>query len=561
MKSFLSKETILELLTSSALSTVQIDREYERIVKLTNHDVNNIDIVQTTDKVNFITTQARNMIDNTDLHICKDFSSDICDLKKSIDILTTRMGFANHGHSHDVSRDTLSEVQPDPVDSAIPATTVPLPGSLATPTTTTSDINGIYRPFELLINSRNDELDYLLKSPHVPYLKYSNCTNFLGNDYLKKLNEQVNFNFKLNGRELAYYGEHDYRYTGARHSARPISDSPVLADISKQVADLFPSFNFNSVLVSRYSNGSIRCPPHSDDELDIAEDSLILTLSFGAKRTMCVRKKMEFASDEFGLAAGDVLFMSKASQLNFDHAIPHLAGDVGERVSCTFRLIKPSSRPFNRNNSNIRTKAPLHETKHDPKKILILSDSKNLGFDPSEFRSPSIACFKEACYSLADIRDHEDKIALADVILISAGVNDILRGENAFDIFLKLRLLMEHYNRTFPEKMFMFYAVSEVTGKYYMYNEVINELNDFCFHMSLRLSTFKLFNNLFFNTYTHLASDGLHLSKFGKWSASVIWTQAVLCILGIRKAALPLRPRYLEFRDEFLARSSPAWAG
>ena len=456
MKSFLSKETILELLTTSALSSDQIDREYERIVKLTNYDVTNIDNIQTTDfKVNIIATQARKAIDNTDVHICQDFSNDISQLKKSIDFLTTRIGTVNHGHDHDVSRDTSTVVQHDPVDSVIAATstTVPIPGSLETPTTKTSSINGIFRPFELLTTSRNDELDYLLKSPHIPYLKYSNCTNFVGNDYLKILSEQVDFNFRLNGRELAYYGEHDYRYTGAKHSARPISDCRVLDDISKQVADLFPTFDFNSVLVSRYSKGSVRCPPHSDDELDIAGDSLILTLSFGAQRTMCVRKKMEFASEEFGLAAGDILFMSKASQRSFDHAIPSLSDDVGERISCTFRLIKPSSRPINHyRNSNIRARTPLLETKHDPKRILILSDSRNLGFDPSEFKDPSIACFKEACYTLADIREHDAKIALADVILISAGVNDILRGDNVSDIFLNLRILMEHYNRKFPEK-------------------------------------------------------------------------------------------------------------
>ena len=540
-------------------STDQIDREYQRVIKLTNYDVTKLDNVQTTDyKVNFITTEARKTIDNvnTDLHTCKDLSSDICDLKKSIDILTNRISVVNHG---DVSRDTITVDPPKPVvvDPVISATSVLLPGSLDTPATKTSDINGIYRPFELLINSRNDELEYLLQSPQVPYFKYSHCTDFLGSDYLKLLSEQVDYNFRLNGRDLAYYGEHDYRYTGAKHSARPISDCRVLDDISKKVADLFPTFNFNSVLVSRYSSGSVRCPPHSDDESDISEDSLILTLSFGATRTMCVRKKMAFASDKFELAAGDVLFMSKASQRSFDHAIPLPEDDIGERVSCTFRLIKPSSRPIHRMSSNIRTNTPLLETKYDPKKILVLSDSRNLSFDPSEFKDPSIACFKEPCYTLADIRNHEEKIALADVILISAGINDILRGGSTFDIFSNLRLLMEHYSRKFPAKMFLFYAVPEVSGKYYDYNDSINELNDYCFHMSLRLSTFKLFNNLFFNTYTHLASDSLHLSKFGKWSGSVIWTQAVLCVLGRRKAPLPLRPRYLDLLD----RSYPVWAG
>lgn len=567
MKSFLSKKTILELFDSSALSDDQISREFDRISKLfTNHD-DITNITQTADKASYIATHARILIDNNDIHECKDFSHEISDLKQSIDNLSKRIcvstvSSADHEHFTPHHTEVESDHKFDVSVSPSPVVSATVPGSFNTPAVNTSSINGISKPFELLENARNDELDYLLNSPTIPYIKYSNCNDFVGPDYCKILSEQIDYNYKLNGRHLAYYGECDYRYTGARHAARPISDSRILDDMCTKVRNLFPSYKFNSVLVSRYANGEIKCPAHSDDERDIARDSLILTISFGAKRSMHVRKKMEFGIDELDLSAGDIVFMSKASQVHFDHAIPPTEDETGERVSCTFRLIEPSTKYIDSKSSvSVSNRARLPETVQEPKRILILSDSKNLGFDPSDFKNPAIACFKEACYTIDNIRDHEHKIAQADVILISTGVNDILRGKSALDIFLKLRRLMEFYNRKFPEKMFLFYAISEVTGRYEKYNDSIEQLNDFCFQMSLRLSTFKLFNNVFFNLYTHLASDGLHLSKYGKWSASVIWTQAALCALHIRKAALPLRPRYLKFREEFLARSSSVWAG
>ena len=438
-----------------------------------------------------------------------------------------------------------------------------LPDSLTTPVTSISNLHGITTPFELLPGARKDVVDYVISTPTVPYLKYSCCKKFSDSDlgYFKKLNEQTDFNFKLNGRDVSYYGDHDYQYTGAKHSARPISDNPVLSDISRQVNELFPNYKYNSILVTRYANGISKCPPHSDDEADIAADSLIMTLSFGAKRTMCVRRKMEFSSDEFELAPGDILLMSKDSQSDFDHAIPAFEPehDVGVRISLTFRLIKPTVRPVYRSTQKTEIKASL--PKAQQKRILVLSDSKNLSFDTSEIKNPNIVCFKEACYRIVDIKNFENKIAVADVVLISTGINDILRGESARDVFEDLRNLIENYRNRFPNTMFLFYAVSDVTGKYYSYNHIVDELNDYCFKMSLREKHFKLFNNIFFNMYTHLARDGLHLSKLGKWSASVIWIQAIMCVLGFRKAALPLRPRYTEYRDKMLAATSPVWTG
>ena len=417
-----------------------------------------------------------------------------------------------------------SEADRDSTVNLTPDTVVP---SLSVPTTSFSTLKGISKPLELLQNARNNELEHLESNPHIPYLKYTNCTEFTKQDYFKLVDETVDFNYRLNGRDIAYYGDYDYRYTGAKHTARPISGCVVLDDISKQIATMFPVFKFNSVLVLKYPNGASKCPAHSDDESSIAPDSLILSLSLGAQRSMNVRRKMEFVSDSFVLNAGDILIMSKAIQSNYDHAIPESGEDAGARISLTFRLIQPT-RGFSSYKPD-KPRTTLPETHRRPKRVLVLSDSRNLGFDTADFKSQSVVCFKEACYTLDNISQHESKIAQADLVLISTGINDIIRERgNASRLFIYLRNLMHSYYSKYPDKMFIFYAVPEVTGKYIDFNPVIDTFNDYCFELSLRSPNFKLFNNIFFDSTRHLASDGLHLSKLGKWSASVIWTQAAL---------------------------------
>ena len=554
MRSFLSKDTILELLSSSVLSDEQITREFNHVAQLINYDNSNIS--QMADKIDFIATQAKNITD-TD-HLCQDFSADINDIKKSIDNINRCIGglTTNSTNNDPVQDDKLLDLDSK---SNVPNSNFKLPDTLTTPATSISDLNGITTPFQLFPSARADVVEFLINTPSVPYVKYSLCKDFVDTDsiYFNKLNEETDFNFKLNGRDLGYYGEYDYHYTGMKHDARPISDNCVLSEISNQVHKLFPNFEYNSILVTRYSKSFIQCPPHSDDEADIADDSLIMTLSFGAVRSMRVRRKMEFGNDEFELTPGDIVLMSKGSQSEYDHAIPPAGHAIGARISLTFRLIKPTVRPVY--NKNIQ-KTLLPETQR--KKILVLSDSKNLSFDSSEFRNPNTVCFKEPCYRVADIKNFESKFAVADVVLLSTGINDILRGESARNVFQDLRDLIETYRHKYPNTMFLFYAVSDVTGpKYYRYNHIVNEFNDYCFYMSLREKNFKLFSNIFFNDYTHLARDGLHLSMLGKRSASQIWIQAIMCVLGFRKAALPLRPRYVEYRQKRLAATSPVWTG
>ena len=87
-------------------------------------------------------------------------------------------------------------------------------------------------------------------------------------------------------RDVLYYGEYDYFYTGARHSHKdmPKEVKNLISNIRPKLSD--PDTEINSCLISRYKTGKNSIAMHRDDEICINPDSHIITLSLGATRTM-----------------------------------------------------------------------------------------------------------------------------------------------------------------------------------------------------------------------------------------------------------------------------------
>ena len=106
------------------------------------------------------------------------------------------------------------------------------------------------------------------------------CSNF----DLNELDKSTEFLKVFNNRLVAHYGTHSYTYSGKTHSANPLSSNPYLNLITNHVKSVFPTFDFNSVLVTKYTDGSKYLPYHSDSETDIAENSQIITISLGQSR-------------------------------------------------------------------------------------------------------------------------------------------------------------------------------------------------------------------------------------------------------------------------------------
>jgi alkylated DNA repair dioxygenase AlkB len=358
---------------------------------------------------------------------------------------------------------------------------------------------------------------------------------------LERLDEDVKYDRNFASRRVAYYGMFPYSYPGGHHKPRDLTEAPYLNTIVESMKEKIPDLDFNSVMVTIYDSPTSSIPPHSDDEDSIAAGSNITTLSLGVTRQIIFRRKPPAEYEQKVLAPrhGSVYVMTRESQDEWEHGVPSVSNEEygGPRISVTLRLLED---PAKRTRNNTRSaKSPNNR----PKRVLILSDSKNRSFDCSLFREPVIA-FRKDLFHLRNLEDHTEVIKQSDVVLISAGVND-LRRDRADP--LSLHDYVKHFTPQFPQTQFIFDAVSPVSLKsdpYYSLNNSINRLNLLLFQLSLRSKNFKLFDNLSFGI-AHLARDGLHFNDQGKEKLSMCWVHAVLVTLNYRTGPLPLRQPFI----------------
>ena len=147
---------------------------------------------------------------------------------------------------------------------------------------------------------------------------------------------------KFNSRSVAYYGDTPYSYPGGEHQANSISSNLYLEKVViPAVTDMYPWFRFNSIMVTRYSNGSQNIPFHSDDEESIELQSSIMTISLGITRNLTFRPKAadpRMSESTVPLGHGDVLLMSRLSQDVYEHSVPK-DFSKNTRISITFRYL------------------------------------------------------------------------------------------------------------------------------------------------------------------------------------------------------------------------------
>ena len=96
---------------------------------------------------------------------------------------------------------------------------------------------------------------------------------------LIKLLEDSSADFSSVGgsRDVVYFGEHGYWYTGAYH---PAKETPLeIQDLLDSVRPCLPNSKswLNSCLVTRYTGNSSHIPQHCDNEVLIDPESVIVT--------------------------------------------------------------------------------------------------------------------------------------------------------------------------------------------------------------------------------------------------------------------------------------------
>ena len=157
---------------------------------------------------------------------------------------------------------------------------------------------------------------------------------------LTDLDTSIKYSHTLVNRCIAYYGEHQYQYGDIVHPPNPITGNTYLAGICDQFRALFPELLFNSVLITKYRNGSDSLGYHSDNEPEISLDSFIATISLGENRLAKFRANSDGTDWSINLQHGDLFLMSRRSQDLYQHSIPQ-DYSKNPRISITLRHIIP----------------------------------------------------------------------------------------------------------------------------------------------------------------------------------------------------------------------------
>ena len=171
--------------------------------------------------------------------------------------------------------------------------------------------------------------------------------------------------------------------------------------------------------------------------------------------------------------------MTRSSQDLFTHEILKPTDDSSPRMSFTFRSLRPAisaqSAPSAPSARSSQPPKPSTKQQHPgQKRVLILSDSKNRQFDCSLFRSPRITAERKDLFLLRDLREHRDAISKADIVLISAGVNDLRRTR------VRASTLLNHlrdFTRLFPRTRFLFDSVSPLAMRADRFNSLNREID------------------------------------------------------------------------------------
>ncbi len=149
---------------------------------------------------------------------------------------------------------------------------------------------------------------------------------------------------RLFGREMpiprlaAWYGDPGSVYTYSGIRLEPLAWTPLLADLRDR-AGATAGTSFNSVLANLYRNGSDSMGWHADDEPELGVDPVIASLSFGATRTLAMRRHDGSYRASVDLQDGDLMVMAGATQTLWVHRVPKVRRPVSPRVNLTFRTV------------------------------------------------------------------------------------------------------------------------------------------------------------------------------------------------------------------------------
>ncbi len=96
---------------------------------------------------------------------------------------------------------------------------------------------------------------------------------------------------------------------------------------------------FNSCLLNYYPTGEDGMGYHADNEKELGDAPMIVSISFGATRKIAFKHKVTKEKIDVILPPASVLLMMGATQNYWQHSIPKTKKVISGRISLTFRKI------------------------------------------------------------------------------------------------------------------------------------------------------------------------------------------------------------------------------
>ncbi len=325
------------------------------------------------------------------------------------------------------------------------------------------------------------------------------------------LEEQACDDFKCVGgnRDVLYYGEHNYWYTGAYHEAK---ETPMeiqeLLDSVRPTLDT-PKAWFNSCLVNRYKSSESHIPMHRDDEADIDPESIIVTVSIGAERTIKFTNDQD--SRELTLKDSSVFVMTRFSQDLWHHGIEPLSdgpdNTTETRYSFTFRHLAP----FFRNSTIVIGDS---NTQH-------LKFGKDIGTFGRWVPGKRVKAGK-----IEDIPT-PDEIGPYRNIVIHTGINDIrdANRRSSKSLITNLRTKCDDIQKVYPNaKLYISLLLPSKSGHM---NTRINEFNSLILDIAYNKKNILIIENSFLGTV-----NGCMPAKYGRYYSNGMANASDIVHLG-----------------------------
>lgn len=137
-------------------------------------------------------------------------------------------------------------------------------------------------------------------------------------------------------RKVAWFADSDFDYNYSNTTRKSSSWTPLLIELKSRVNSAC-GYDYNSVLLNLYSDGSEGMSWHSDDEKGLGNKPNIASLSFGAIRRFDIRHKQTGETIHIPLDPGRLIVMKDQSQSHWKHQVPKQLRIKKPRINLTFR--------------------------------------------------------------------------------------------------------------------------------------------------------------------------------------------------------------------------------